>query len=60
MAALEGSRLFPQVNSAYLVQDKDTGDLGELGQTLEQLGTELVPSPLIWDIHKNYNCKMAG
>lgn len=53
------SRPLPQVGGAHLVHDKDAGDLGELGQALEHLGTELVPSPLVRDIHKNHNWKLA-
>lgn len=34
--------------------------MGELGQALEHLRAELVPSPLVRDIHKNHNWKMGG
>lgn len=57
---LEGSRFLLRVGGAHLVHDKDAGDLGELGQALEHLGAELLPSPLVRDIHKNHNWKLAG
>lgn len=52
----ENKRLH-QICGAHLVHDKDAGDLGELGQALEHFGAELVPSPLVRDIHKDYDWK---
>lgn len=60
IGVLEESRFLPWIGGAHLVHDKDAWDLGELGQALEHLGAELVPSPLVRDIHKNHNWKLAG
>lgn len=60
MGALKKNKPFPQRGGTHLVHDKDAGDLGELGQALEHLGAELVPSPLVRDIHKNHNWKLVG
>lgn len=60
MGALQESRLLPRVGGAHLVHDKNAGDLGELGQTLEHLRAELAPSPLVRDIHENHHWKLAG
>lgn len=55
MGALKENRPLPQIGGAHLVQDKNAGNLGKLGQALEHLGAELVPSPLVRDIHKYHN-----
>ena len=47
MGTMEERRLLIQVGGAHLVHDKDARDLGELGQALEHLGAELIPSPLV-------------
>lgn len=47
MGTVEESRSHSQVGGAHLVHDKDAGDLRELGQALEHLRAELVPSPLV-------------
>lgn len=47
MGTTKESGLLLQVGGAHLVHDKDARDLGELGQALEHLGAELVPSPLV-------------
>lgn len=60
MGALQENRPLPRVGGAHLVHDKNAGDLGELGQTLEHLRAELAPSPLVRDIHENHHWKLAG
>lgn len=60
IGVLEESRFLPRVGGAHLVHDKDAGDLGELSQALEHLRAELLPSPLVRDIHKNHNWKLVG
>lgn len=60
MGVLKENRPLSQIGGAHLVQDKDAGSLGILGQALEHLGAELVPSPLVRDIHKYHNWKLAG
>lgn len=55
MGALKENKPLPQICGAHLVHDKDAGNLGELGQALEHMGAELIPSPLVRDIDKNHN-----
>lgn len=41
----------------YLVQDQDTGDVGELRQALQHLLAQRVPCPVIRHVHQNQDCQ---
>lgn len=44
----------------YLVQDQDTGDVGELRQALQHLFAQRVPCPVIRHVHQNQDCQERG